>query len=66
MPQGTIQAKGFHIIAFLIIVSVSRITNGVNVLKANSEPVSGLMYSLHIIPFFMFSLTIPVSRFRKK
>ncbi len=65
-PKGTIQAKGIMIIPLLLYVSKSRITNGHYVNLADNEPTSGLMYSIHITPFIMFSFTIPVSRFRKK
>lgn len=64
-PKGTIQAKGIQIIPLLLYVSKSRITNGKNVETADSEPTSGLMYSIHITPFLMFTITIPVSMFKK-
>lgn len=64
--RGTIQSKGINIIPIFLFVSKSRITNGLSVKTAESEPTSGLMYSIHITPFFMFSITIPVVHFTKK
>lgn len=63
--RGTIQSKSRTIVPFLCYVSKSRITNGQNVNISELEPTSGLMYSIHITPFFMVSITIPVSRFKK-
>lgn len=61
--EGTIQSKAIHLFG-LIALSVSRITNGRNVDTADTEPSSGWMYSLHITPFFMLSLTIPMRLIR--
>jgi hypothetical protein len=63
--RGTIQSNSFCIIPILIYISKSRITNGQNVNIADTEPTSGLMYSIHITPFFMFTISIPVSRLKK-
>lgn len=64
-PKGTIHSIGIPIIPFFLYVSKSRITNGNNVETADQEKTSGLMYSVHITPFFMFSITIPVARIKK-
>ena len=65
MAKGTIQSKAIMIIPFFIYLSKSRITNGTNVDEADLYPTSGIMYSLHITPFLMVSISIPVSRFKK-
>ena len=57
--KGTITSKAITIIPILLYLSKSRITNGTDVNKANTYKTSGLMYSIHITPFFMFSITIP-------
>jgi hypothetical protein len=65
-PKGTIQSTATTVIPLLLYISKSRITNGLNVDTADQEPTSGLMYSIHITPFFMFSITIPVARIKNQ
>ena len=62
--EGTIKSKSIMIIPVSVYLSVSRITNGRNVDTADQEPSSGWMYSLHITPFLMISITVPMRLIR--
>lgn len=62
--KGTIKADAITLIPFLLYLSKSRITNGSDVSREERYDTSGLMYSVHITPFFMISFTIPVSRIK--
>lgn len=53
--EGTLQTKFITIIPWLLMVSVSRITNGLHVKVADNEPTRGKVYSIHITPFFAFA-----------
>jgi hypothetical protein len=59
--EGTLQTKFINIIPFLLMVSVSRITNGLHVKVAANQPTRGKVYSIHITPFFAFAFVMPVS-----